>query len=220
MATSTSGETRSARKRNSILASARALFAREGFAYAGMEQVARDAGVSTATLYAHFPGKADLFTVVVKDALAEIANHVRRSAKAEGDARTRLAAFSRAYADFYCTAPARATFRMVVSERRRFPHLADEVRAHARTQLAGTLVDILQSLEADGAIRVESPAWAAGQLQGMIEHPTLLLGLLGGDDAMPARPLDSIVDEAVETFLARYGVRETGAGSSSPFPRD
>lgn len=209
MATSALGETRSERKRKHILTSARVIFSREGFSHAGMEQVARDAGVSTATLYAHFPGKADLFKVVVKDALAEIADSVRLSGQAEGDARTRLTAFGRAYAEFYCTVPARATFRMVVSERRRFPELADHVRAHARLELVGTLVEILRSLETEGAIRVENPAWAAGQLQGMIEHATLLLGLLSGDEAMPVRPLENIVHEAVETFLARYGVRET-----------
>jgi len=45
----------------------------------------------------------------------------------------------------------------------------------------------------------------------MIEHATLILGLVGGDESMPARPLETIVAEAVETFLARYGVRDQAA---------
>ena len=211
MATSIPGETRSARKRNSILASARALFAQEGFAHAGMEQIARGAGVSTATLYAHFPGKAELFRVVIENSLADVDSRVRQSAEVAGDARARLTAYGLAYAAFHCTPSARATFRMVVSERRRFPDLADQVRNHARTTLAGTLMGILTALEANGEIRVASPTGAIAQLQGMIEHATLLVGLLSGDEVMPDQPLETIVQEAVETFLARYRVRETGA---------
>jgi len=211
MATSAFGETRSERKRKLILAAARDVFVREGFAHTGMEQVARGAGVSTATLYAHFPGKADLFRVVVEETIADIAARVRRSAQADGDARTRLAKFGQAYAEFYCTPTSRATFRMVIAERRRFPELADHFQERGRAELGGTLLEIIAGLAEDGEIAVEKPCWAAGQLQGMIEHATLILGLVAGDEVMPVRPIETIVSEAVETFLARYQVRETAA---------
>jgi len=211
MTTSALGETRSERKRMHILTSARVIFSREGFAHAGMEQVARDAGVSTATLYAHFPGKAELFRVVVSESLKDIAARVRTSAVAEGDARARLMAFGLAYAEFYCSTDARATFRMVIAERRRFPVLADQFQEQGRIELGGTLMSIIEDLAATGEITVDKPSWAAGQLQGMIEHATLILGMVAGDHVTPVRPLETIVSEAVETFLARYGVRERAA---------
>lgn len=211
MATSALGETRSERKRKHILAAARTIFASEGFAYAGMERVARAAGVSTATLYAYFPGKADLFRVVIEDTLADISGRVRKSAATEGDARARLYAFGLAYAEFYSTATSRSTFRMIVAERRRFPDLADHFRERGRVELGGTLLDIIQSLEARGEIAVTKPSWAAGQLQGMIEHATLILGLVAGDEIQPVRSLETIVGEAVDTFLARYRVRDRAA---------
>jgi AcrR family transcriptional regulator len=211
MSASALGETRSERKRRLILNAARVAFAREGFAHAGMEQVARDAGVSTATLYAYFPGKADLFRMVVEDTIGNIADRVRQSAEAGGDARTRLRAFGQAYAEFYCTPNARALFRMVIAERRRFPDLADHFRERGRTELGGTVLAILRDLADSGELVIDKPSWAAGQLQGMIEHATLILGLVGGDESMPARPLETIVVEAVETFLARYGVRDRAA---------
>ncbi|CAN1547742.1 AcrR Transcriptional regulator [Caulobacteraceae bacterium] len=211
MSTSAFGETRSERKRKLILTAARAIFTREGFARAGMEQVARDAGVSTATLYAHFPGKAELFRLVVEETISDITARVVQSTEISGDARTRLTAFGTAYADFYCSATARATFRMVIAERRRFPELADHFQMRSRLELGGTLLALLRALEANREIVVERPSWGAGQFQGMIEHSTLILGLVGGDDVMPVRPLETIVAEAVETFLARYGVRERAA---------
>lgn len=211
MSTSALGETRSERKRKLILNAARVIFAREGFAHTGMEQVARDAGVSTATLYARFPGKADLFRVVVEEALDGMANPVRKSVEAKGDAGARLRAFGIAYAEFYCAPTSRALFRMVTAERRRFPDLANHFQDRGRAELGGTALTIVKTLTTDGQIVVDKPSWAAGQLQGMIEHATLILGLVGGDDAMPVRPLEAIVAEAVETFLARYGVREKAA---------
>lgn len=211
MAKSALGETRSDRKRRLILEAAGDVFTREGFAHAGMEQVARQASVSTATLYAHFPSKADLFRVVVEETITGIASKVRASADSTGGARERLRAFGLAYAEFYCDPTSRALFRMVVAERRRFPDLANHVRDRGRVELGGTLLAILNELAEAGEIRTDKPSWAAGQLQGMIEHATLILGLVAGDDITPIRPLETIVGEAVETFVARYGVRERAA---------
>lgn len=205
MAAEVLGETRSERKRNHILAAARDVFAREGFSHAGMEQVARSAAVSTATLYAYFPSKAELFRVVVEDTIADMAERVRGSAQATGGARERLLAFAVAYAEFYSAPSSRALFRMVVAERRRFPELGDHFRERGRRELGGTLLAVVEELAAAGEIVVDKPSWAAGQLQGMIEHATLLLGLVSGDEARPQRPIDEIAADAVTTFLARYG---------------
>jgi len=208
----TSGEgSRSERKRSHILASATVIFTREGFAHAGMEHIARDAGVSTATLYAYFPSKGDLFRIVVEDAIAGIAARVRETGDLGGDARVRLTAFGSAYAEFYAHPTSRALFRMVIAERRRFPDLADHFQTRGREELGGTAMKIVRDLVDEGALSVDKASWAAGQLQGMIEHSTLMLGLVAGDDIRPARSLDAIVEDCVATFLARYEVRERAA---------
>ncbi len=202
---------RSERKRQLILTSATAIFAREGFSHAGMEHIARDAGVSTATLYAHFPSKADLFRIVVESAIDGIAARVRATVHLEGDARERLTAFGLAYAEFYSDPVSRSLFRMVIAERRRFPDLAHHFRERGREELGGTALRILTTLADEGELDLQKPSWAAGQLQGMIEHSTLLLGLISGDDAQPGRSLETIVDDCVATFLARYAVRDRAA---------
>ncbi|HRD46759.1 MAG TPA: TetR/AcrR family transcriptional regulator [Caulobacter sp.] len=205
---STLGGTRSERKRGHILDAARDVFAREGFSQAGMEQVARLAGVSTATLYAHFPSKAELFRVVVEDTINGLAGDIAASSTVTGDARTRLTAFATAYAVFYSDPTSRALFRMVVSERRRFPALAEHYRMRGRNEFGGAAITLVRDLVSDGALAAEKPARAAGQLQGMIEHATLLFGLVEGDEARASREPQEIAADAVETFLARYAVRE------------
>lgn len=197
---------RSDRKRREILDTARVLFLKEGFAGSGMETLAREAGVSTATLYAHFPSKSEMFRTVVEEAVAELARKVRDTASVQGDCRSRLREFAYAYAEFYADPLSRSVMRMVTAERRRFGGVADYFRDRALSELGGAAIEILEALAAAGEIRFEKASWAAGQLLGMLEHTTLVLGLVAGDDAMPRRPLKTICDDAVETFLARYRV--------------
>lgn len=202
-----SGLKRSEHKKAEILTAAREIFLKEGYADAGMESVARAAGVSTATLYAYFPSKAELFRTVVVDSVRSMAEPVRESARTVGDARARLVALSRAYAEFFATPETRAMFRMVTSERRRFEGVADHFLGAARESLGGAAIQVVKELTASGDLKVEKPSWAAGQLMGMLDHATLVLGLSAGDQVQADRPVAQIAEDAVETFLARYGTR-------------
>jgi AcrR family transcriptional regulator len=201
------GLKRAEHKRHEIVAAARTQFLLEGYRDAGMEVVARAASVSTATLYAYFPGKADLFKVVVLETARDITAPVRESVSTRGDARTRLLAFVNAYALFLTRPMTRAMFRLVTAERRRFDEVADYFLQGARDELGGAAIAVIDGLVQTGEIIVDKPSWAAGQLMGMIDHVTLVLGLTAGDETLPSRPLTDICDDAVETFLARYGAR-------------
>lgn len=204
-------DARSERKRRDVLDAARRRFMTEGYASTGMEAVARDAGVSTATLYAYFPSKADLFNVVVEDAAEAFLRRIDETAQVQGDGAAQLRAFTLAYARFISDPFVRAVFRLVAAERRRFESVARRFYNRLREEFGGVLIAILRRLEAEGRVRTAKPSWAAGQLMGMIEHPTFLAPLAAGDDAPIERPLEDICEDAVQTFLARYGVRGVGA---------
>ena len=201
-----SKEERSDRKRRAILAAARGLFVKDGYAGAGMEAVARVATISTATLYAYFPSKADLFRAVVDDVLDAVPDAPVAADRA-GDARERLSGFALDYAAFMTDPLHRALYRLVAAERRQFADLADRADRTARAHLGGTLIRIIQGLASAGELIVERPSAAAGQLLGMIEHATLVVAMIHGDETRPARRLETICEDAVETFLARYGAR-------------
>lgn len=201
------GLKRAEHKRGEIVSAARTQFLREGYRDAGMEVVARAASVSTATLYAYFPSKADLFKVVVLETARDIAAPVRESIGVKGDARTRLLAFANAYATFLTRPVTRAMFRLVMAEHRRFDDVADYFLQGARDELGAAAIAMISDLVQTGEIAVDKPSWAAGQLMGMLDHATLVLGLSAGDETLTRRPLADICDDAVETFLARYGVK-------------
>jgi AcrR family transcriptional regulator len=69
-----------------LLASARELFAEQGFAATSLDQVVAAAGVTKGALYHHFQGKRDLFRAVFDREHARIAELVVAAASTESDA--------------------------------------------------------------------------------------------------------------------------------------
>lgn len=190
---------------HAMLAAAKRRFAAGGYAGTGMEQVAREARVSTATLYAVFPSKADLFKAVVETSLEEFTRVMRDLSRSDGDAGERLTRFAEAYARFVSDPFARSMFRLIVAERHQFQELAERFHARAREEFGGSLAAILGDLARADRFAAERPMRAAGQLLGMIEHPCLIQPMMTGDSTITRRTPEAIAADALETFLARYG---------------
>lgn len=203
MTTIVEGADRFERKRREIIAAARDRFIAYGFAGTGMEMIARDATVSTATLYAHFPSKSELFREMIGDAMREMTPDL--AAGADGcDARTSLTEFAVTYGEFLSDPMVRALFRLIVSERKRFESTARRFSDHARLMFGEALISRLRAHAAAGEITLRHPAWAAGQLLGMIEHACLVVPMIEGDNFTLERPIRDCCEDAVETFLHRY----------------
>ncbi len=62
--------------RAKLIAIARDIFARDGYAHAATEDIVKVAGVTRGALYHHFTNKDDLFRAVVEDIQAEIAGRI------------------------------------------------------------------------------------------------------------------------------------------------
>jgi len=185
---------------------AREHFVSEGYAATRMEPIAREAGVSTATLYTLFSGKSALFTAVIEDAAEDFSRQMAGVRATEGDARSTLTSFAEAYAGFMSDPFVRSIFRLVMAERPRFQAVALRFFEKGRSEFGATLISIIVRLEKAGELRpVERPSWAAGHLMGMIEHPVFFVPLVTGDEVRVRRSNAEVVAEAVETFLARYG---------------
>jgi AcrR family transcriptional regulator len=67
---------RSASTRTKLLRAARVLFARNGYAGVGTEEIARRAGVTRGALYHQFPAKEDLFLAVYEQVERELTEGV------------------------------------------------------------------------------------------------------------------------------------------------
>jgi AcrR family transcriptional regulator len=193
-------------KRQAILRYARKAFVSDGYAATKIEPIAREAGVSTATLYALFDGKAQLFAAVIEDAAQDFARQMAGIGAIEGDARQQLISFAAAYADFMGDPFVRSVFRLVMAERPRFQAVARRFFDHGQVAFGATLIAILKAQSAAGALKpIDRPSRAAGHLMGMVEHPVFFVPLVTGDEIAVRRTNAEIVEDAVDTFLARYG---------------
>lgn len=192
-------------KREVILRHARSAFITEGYASTKIEPIARAAGVSTATLYTLFQGKSELFAAVIESSAQEFGRQMDLVHTTDGPARQQLGEFALAYAKFMADPFIRAVFRLVMAERPRFRDVALRFFERGRSDFGFQLIAALRTLAERGELRIERASWAAGQLMGMIEHPIFFMPLVTGDEVMPQRSVDQIADDAVETFMARYG---------------
>lgn len=177
----------------------------QGYASTRMEGVSREASVSTATLYAFFPGKAELFSAVIEDAAEDFSVQMAKVRAASGPAREQLMLFTTTYGGFMADPFVRAIFRLVMAERPRFRETAMRFFEKGRTDFGAILMSALQRLSDTGELTLTKPSWAAGQLMGMVEHPVFFMPLVTGDEVTPRRSVEQIAEDAVETFLARYG---------------
>lgn len=192
-------------KRKRVLESARKHFMHGGFADTAIETVARDAQVSTATLYDLFPGKTQLFQAVIEDAGADFSRRIAAVTAHEPDLMARLNAFAAGYARFASDPFVRAVFRLIAAERRRFTPVARKFYDRARSEFGGVVIEIIAGLEQEGRLSAPRPSMAAGQLMGMIEHPTFLVPIVTGGEVECDRTPAEVAADAMETFLARYG---------------
>jgi AcrR family transcriptional regulator len=68
--------TRSASTRAKLIRAARTLFARNGYAAVGTEQIVRRAGVTRGALYHQFPAKEDLFLAVYEEVESDLTQRI------------------------------------------------------------------------------------------------------------------------------------------------
>jgi AcrR family transcriptional regulator len=99
--------------RRRILDAAAEAFAREGFAGARVERIAKAAGVNKAGLYYHVGNKARLFEEVMVELFSEVAELLEAAVASSEDPFCRLDALLRALALAFEDGPARARIMLI-----------------------------------------------------------------------------------------------------------
>jgi AcrR family transcriptional regulator len=108
-----------------LLDAALALFVEKGFAATRSEEVARAAGVSKGTLYLYFPSKEELLKAVIQHYVAnEIAAGAEEAAAIDGPTGAALEQLLVGWWARMYESPASGVFKLVVTEVRNFPEIA------------------------------------------------------------------------------------------------
>lgn len=206
MSVSTSSSLEASPKRAAILAAGARLFMAGGYALVSMDAVAKEAGVSKATLYAHFAGKEALFGAIVGERCARIAAQAESLASGAASADGALREMGRLWMRFLLEPDSIAIHRTVIAECARFPDLAATFYAAGPGAGRAWLMRRLAEEQRHGRLRADAdPGVAADHLMGLMRGELYLRTMLGGPTPGHAAS-DSVVDQAVEVFLRAYGV--------------
>jgi AcrR family transcriptional regulator len=192
------------------------VFGREGYARASVDALAAEAGVSTRTLYNHFPGgKAQLFSTVVtwtssevRDAQLNILRAVldpERPPRPE-DLERDLVALARGFVGLMTDFPNH--FALVRHIHAEADHVPPEVlqawREAGPEPVARALAEALEQLAAAGLLDLHGDAdLAVTHFSGLISH-TLTLRSHYGVLPLPEEETERLVTGGVAAFLRAY----------------
>lgn len=192
-------------KRALIVSAATELFLELGYDRTSLARIAERAGVSRATLFKQFPTKAALFDAIVTESWSTTDDQDPPPA---GDLVDGLTIIGRRYAELLGRPQMADLFRIVIAELPRFPELADAQFSHGKMPYFESVRSYLLAEREAGTVQIEDVELAATQFLGMISNyvfwPTLLLPDWDVSDDRVAE----VVDEAVRTIAARYGVSD------------
>jgi AcrR family transcriptional regulator len=195
-------------KAESILAAAKRMFLERGFGAVSMDAIAREAGVSKATVYAHFSGKEELFGAVIG---RECERYFAEFSAGELDPRqvhASLTTLGRRFLELLLSPDAIALHRLIVGEVSRFPELG-EVFWHAGPERNHAQIEaFLTAAAAAGSLDIADPRLAAEQFTGLVRGETQLRYLLRLENKADQPTLTTIVAAAVDTFLRAFAPRE------------
>jgi TetR/AcrR family transcriptional repressor of mexJK operon len=213
------GRPKDAGKCAAILCAARAQFFERGFEAVGIEGVAAAAGVARMTVYSHFRDKQALFAAVVEnqatqlsDALATIAPGDKSSDSGTLDVlRADLTNFGVGLLTFFAKPETKAFNRLIESEARHHPALAEAFAAAGPRAVISRLAQRLKGAMSLGVIERADPLRAACHLIGLLRSFEMIAA--AGKKATPSdnRALRRHVEDCVARFARAYAAQVANA---------
>ena len=193
------------RKVDQVIAGAREVFMRAGFEGASVDEIAREAGVSKATLYSYFSDKRLLFMEVAKAecrAQTEAATHEIDFSAPPRDVLTQAAT---RMTRFFLSDVGQQVYRIVVAESGRFPELGREFWESGPKLVRDVLTHYLEAAAARGELRIDDLELAADQFPELCKAGLHLRMAIGLQTKFADAEIDRVIAGAVDTFMARYG---------------
>ena len=176
----------------------------QGYGAVSMDAVACAAGVSKATLYAHFSSKAQLFARIIGEACQQNIAVTEFLPADASDLRSALLAVAGRTLRFLLQERALGIHRVVTSESLRFPELGRAFFDNGPVQFRRVFGEWLKAQTTAGRLSVADTDMASDQFIGLLRNGTYLSATLGLAHPSEAE-IDAVVASAVEVFLRAYG---------------
>jgi AcrR family transcriptional regulator len=196
---------RTGRKFEQVLAGARQVFMADGFEGASVDDIARAAGVSKATLYSYFPDKRQLFMEVATTECSRMADRTLELVGMGNPPREVLIVAASQLVRFLLSDFAQQCFRICVAERDRFPELGRAFYAAGPEMGRCRLGEYFHSAIERGELSIDNVDLAAEQFLELCRVKLWTRAVFGIQHEFSNEEIDEVVLYAVDMFLARYG---------------
>ena len=196
---------RKGRKFGQVLEGARKVFMADGFEGASVDDIAKQANVSKATLYSYFPDKRLLFMEVANQECARQSQAAIDNIDMSAPPRQVLSQAGRHFLRFITSKFGQQVFRICVAESDRFPEIGRAFYRSGPERMRAEMAEYFVGSIARGELEIDDLTLAADQFGELCKAdlwPRLMFGVI---TSVTEADIERVVDGAVETFLARYG---------------
>jgi TetR/AcrR family transcriptional regulator, mexJK operon transcriptional repressor len=191
-------------KAESVLAAAKRAFLAAGFGAVSMDTIAREAGVSKATVYAHFGSKEELFGAVIERECERYFDRFSAGELDPHDVRASLTILGRRFLELILSSDAIALHRIIVGEVTRFP-LLGEVFWRAGPERERVQIEaFLRTAAAASALSLPDARLAAEQFVSLVRADVQLRQLLRLEAEPGGGEIEVVVEGAVDTFIRAF----------------
>ena len=195
---------RKGRKFDQVVEGARQVFLTDGFDRASVDDIAKMAGVSKATLYAYFPDKRLLFVEVMQAECVQIADQAMTNIDFSHDPRTVLTQVCTTMVNVFLSEFGLQTFRTSIAESGNFDGLGQKFYECGPGLICQKLSGYFEKAEARGELNVPDKELAAFQLTELCKAWAFPRKCLHIQEEFSEADRQRVIVGAVDMFLARY----------------
>ncbi|HEV8031564.1 MAG TPA: TetR/AcrR family transcriptional regulator [Stellaceae bacterium] len=190
-------------KAEAILAAAERAFLAGGYGAVSMDAIAREAGVSKATVYAHFSDKEELFGAVIA-AVSERFGGFSALELDPRDIECSLITIANRFLALIMSPESIAVNRIIIGEVTRFPVLGAVFWEAGPERVRTQIETFLRRAAEIGSLAIDDARLAAEQFVSLVRGEIHLRRLLRLGPEGDAANLAVAAESAVETFLRAF----------------
>lgn len=195
---------RGAKRLAAILAAAEQVFLDRGFEGSSLDEVARRAGASKATIYAYFENKVGLFRTILTAKLNGVFASAESADRIPASTEDALRALGTSFLTLLLSPIAIKFYRVMVSQGTEFPDLAATWFENGPCRAIASLAAMLRARAAQGEIVVPDPEHSA-EFFLMMLRGTLHIKAAAGLAKPPFdRDIAAKVEAAVRLFMRAH----------------
>ena len=191
-------------KRRLVARAAEELFLALGYGAVSMDQVARRAGVSKATLYAYFPSKDALFANLMHERGMDGPLCDDLFPDEVTDLRAALETISERLLRFMLQERTLAIYRMALSEAVRFPELGQAFYQNGPQHMSERFIRWLEMLRGAGLVEAEDLTVATQQFMALMRSGVFLRRSLAVPPEASEQEIKATAKAAARAWLKAY----------------